>query len=95
MLADTYPEGNNKVLANTYRARKMIRLVSMKHKKFHVWGKYEHLQSYPHNGMSQYKRNVGCCADVDDKGPKSRQNKKKKTAKQIPFPKDEEEEGCL
>lgn len=58
-------------------------------------GKYEHLQSYPHNGMSRYKRNAGCHADVDDEGPKSRQNKKKKTAKQIPFPKDEEEEGCL
>ena len=58
-------------------------------------GKYEHLQSYPHNGMSRYKRNAGCRADVDDEGPKSRQNKKKKTAKQIPFPKDEEEEGYI
>ena len=35
MLADTYPEGN-KVPANTYRAKKMIRPVSMKLKKFHA-----------------------------------------------------------
>ena len=33
--ADTYPEGNN-VPANTYRAKKMIRPVSMKLKKFHA-----------------------------------------------------------
>ena len=50
MLADTYPEGN-KMSANTYRAKKMIRPVSMKLKKFHACtnhcilyrGKYENL----------------------------------------------------
>ena len=58
-------------------------------------GKYEHLQSYPHNGMSRYKRNAGCRADVDDEGPKSRQ-KKKTTTKKIPtVPEDEEEEGYV
>jgi hypothetical protein len=58
-LADTYPEGN-KVHANTYRARKMIRLVAMKLRKFHACpnhcilyrGKYENSQSYPHCGAS-------------------------------------------
>ena len=50
ILADTYQEGN-KVPANTYRAKKMIRTVSMKLKKFHTCsnhyilyrGKYENL----------------------------------------------------
>ena len=50
ILADTYPEGN-KVPANTYRAKKLIRPVVMKLKKFHAcpnhyilyWGKYENL----------------------------------------------------
>ena len=45
--------------------------------------------------MSRYKWNAGCCSDVDDEGPTSRQKKKKKTAKQIPFPEDEEEEGYM
>ena len=36
MFADTYPEGN-KVPANTYRAKRMIHLVSMKLKKFHAY----------------------------------------------------------
>ena len=102
MLADPYPEGN-KVSPNTYRAKKMIQLVSMKLKKFHACsnhcimyrGKYENLQSSPHCGASRYKRNVGGRADVDDEGPKSRQ-KKKKTTKQIPaVPEEEEEEGYV
>jgi len=103
ILVDTYPEGN-KVLANMYRAKKMILPVSMKLKKFHTCsnhyilyrGKYENLQSCTHCGASRYKRNnAGCRADVDDEGPKSRQ-KKKKTAKQIPaVPEDEEEEGYV
>jgi len=67
ILVDTYPEGN-KVLANTYRAKKMIRIVSMKLKKFHTCsnhcilyrGKYENLQSCPHCGASRYKRNASC-----------------------------------
>ena len=50
ILADTYLEGN-KVPANTYRAKKLIRPVVMKLKKFHAcpnhyilyWGKYENL----------------------------------------------------
>jgi len=36
ILADTYPEGN-KVPANTNRAKKLIRPVAMKLKKFHAW----------------------------------------------------------
>ena len=103
MLGDTYPEGN-KVPTNTYQAKRMIRPVSMKLKKFHACtnhcilyrGKYENLQSYPHCGASRYKRNAGCPADMDDEGPKARQKKKKKTSKpQIPLPVDEEEEGYM
>ena len=59
ILADTFPEGN-KVPANTYRAKKLIRLVATKLKKFHACpnhcilyqGKYETLQSCPHCGAS-------------------------------------------
>ena len=88
MLADTFPEGN-KMPANTYRAKKMIRPVSMKLKKFHACtnhcilyrGKYENLQSCLHCGTSRYKRNAGCHADVDDEGPKSRQKNKKTATK--------------
>ena len=68
---------------NTYQAKKMIRPVSMKLKKFHACtnhcilyrGKYENLQSYPHCGTSRYKRNAGYHADMDVEGPKSRQKK--------------------
>jgi hypothetical protein len=50
ILADTYLEGN-KVAANTYQAKKLIRPVAMKLKKFHTClhhcilyrGKYENL----------------------------------------------------
>ena len=102
MLADTYPEGN-KVPANTYRAKRMIRPVSMKLKKLHACSnhcilyqvKYENLQSCPHCGASRYKRNVGCRTDMDDEGPKTRQKKKKTAKPQIPFPVDEEEEGYM
>ena len=52
------------------------------------------MHSCPHYGASRYKRNAGCRADMDDEGPKSRQ-KKKKMAKQIPVPEDEEEEGYI
>ena len=102
ILADTYPEGN-KVPANSYRVKKLIRLVVMKLKKFHVCpnhcilyrGKYENLQSCPHCGASRYKRNAGCRTDADDeRGPKKNKTAKKSTAKkQIPSPEDEEEEG--
>ena len=98
MPADTYPKGN-KVPTNTYRVKRMIRPVAMKLKKFHACtnhcilyrGKYENLQSFPHYGASWYNRNAGCRANVDDEGPKTRQ--KKKMAKKIPFPENEEEEG--
>jgi aminoglycoside phosphotransferase len=77
LLANTYLDGN-KVPANTYRAKKMIRLVVMKLKKFHACpnhyipyrGEYENLQSYLHCGASRYKRNAGGRADTDDEGPK-------------------------
>jgi hypothetical protein len=101
MLADTYLNGN-KVPANTYRAKKQIRPVAMKLKKFHACpnlcilyrGKCENLQSCPHCDASRYKRNAGCRTDADDEGPKRGQ--KKKTAKeQIPSPEDEEEEGYM
>ena len=50
IFAETYPEGN-KVPANTYRAKKLIRPVAMKLKKFYAYpnhcilylGKYENL----------------------------------------------------
>jgi hypothetical protein len=82
--ADTYLEGK-KVLANTYQAKNLIRPVTMKLNKFHTCpnhcilyrGKYEILQSYPHCGVSRYKRNVDCRVDVDDK----RGLKKKRMAK--------------
>ena len=89
--------------ANTYRAKKLIRSVAMKLKKFHACpnhyilyqGKYENLQSCLHYGASRYKRNAGCRADADDeRGPKKKTMTKKSIAKkQIPSPEDEEEEG--
>ena len=102
ILTDTYPEGN-KVPANMYRAKKMIRPVSMKLKKFHACcnhcilyrGKYENLQSCPHCGASRYKRNAGCRANVDEEGPKSRQKKKKTTKQILVVPEEEEEEGYV
>ena len=102
MLPDTIPEGN-KVAANTYRANRMIRPVVMKLKIFHAstnhcilyLGQYGNLQSCPHCGTSQNKRNAGYRTDVDDEGPKRRQKKKKTTTKQTLFSKDEEEEGYM
>jgi hypothetical protein len=102
ILADTCLEGN-KVPANTYRAKKLIRSLTMKLKKFHACpnhcilyrGKYENLQSYPHCGTSRYKKNASCRADADDeRGPKkNKTDKKSTTKKQILSPEDEEEEG--
>ena len=78
---------------NTYRAKKLIRPVAMKLKKFHAYlnhcilyrGKYENLQSCPHYGASWYKRNAGCHADTDDggalRGPKKKTAKKSTTKK--------------
>jgi hypothetical protein len=102
ILADTYPEGN-KVPTNTYRAEKLIWPVVMKFKKFHVCpnhcvlyrDKYENLQSCPHCGVSRYKRNASCRADMDtERGTKKKKMAKKSTVKkQIPSLVDEEEEG--
>ena len=98
ILADTYLEGN-KVPANTYRAKKLIRPVAMKLKKLHTipnhcilyQGKYENLQSYPYCGASRYKRNASCRADADDeRGPKKKKTAKKTTTKkQILSPQDD------
>jgi hypothetical protein len=102
-LADNFPEGN-KVPPNTYRAKKMIRPVAMKVKKFHACpnhcilyrGEYETMKSCPRCGASRYKRNAGCRADVDDEGPSNRGKKQKtSTKKQNPAPEDEEEEGYM
>ena len=80
ILANTYLEGN-KVPANTYRAKKLIRPVAMKLKKFHACtnhcilyrGKYENLHSCSHCGASRYKRNASCRVDADNKrGPKKK-----------------------
>jgi hypothetical protein len=98
ILGDTYLEGN-KVPANNYRAKKLIRPVALKLKKFHACpnhcilyrGEYENLQSCPHCGASRYKKNASCRAD-DEEGP-SRGTKKKKMAKRQPPPEDDEEEG--
>ena len=98
ILADTYPECN-KVPANTYQAKKLIRPVVMKLKKFHAYpnhcilyrGKYENLQSCLHCGASRYKRNASCRADADDeRGPKKKKTAKKTTTKkQILSPQDD------
>jgi hypothetical protein len=85
LLATTYPMPNQ-VPANTYRAKKLIQLVAMKLRKFDACpshcilyrGKeYENLTSYPHCGVSRYKRNAGCHVDADDEralwsGPKKK-----------------------
>ena len=92
-LATTYPTGN-KVPANTYRAKKLIRPVAMKLRKFDACpnhcilyrGKeYENMTSCPHCGASRYKRNAGCRVDEDDDvalrgGPKRKKGAKKSSA---------------
>ena len=92
ILANTYPEGN-KVPTNTYRAKKLIQPVAMKLKKLHVYpnhcilyqGKYENLESYPHGGVSRYKRNASCHVDANNEeassGPKKKKTAKKSSAK--------------
>jgi hypothetical protein len=104
VLTDTYLEGNN-VPANTYRAKKLIQPVAMKLRKFDACPnhcilyrgeQYEKLESYPHCGASQYKRNVGCRVDANNKGalggPKKKGAKKKvEEKKQISSQQDEEE----
>jgi hypothetical protein len=98
ILGDKYLEGN-KVPANTYQAKKLIRPVALKLKKFHACpnhcilyrGEYENLQSCLHCGTSRYKKNASYRTD-DEEGP-SRGTKKKKMAKRQPPPEDDEEEG--
>ena len=95
---------DNKVPANTYRVKKLIRPVALKLKKFHACpnhcilyrGQYENLESCPHYDTSQYKWNAGCRVDANDKGASSGPKKKttkRSSAKQIPSHEDEEEEG--
>ena len=76
VLADTYPK-DNKVPANTYRAKKLIWPVAMKLRKFDACPnhcilyrgeQYEKLESCPHYGTSRYKRNVSCRVDANDDG---------------------------
>jgi hypothetical protein len=108
LLATTYPTPNN-VPANTYRAKKLIRPVAMKLRKFNACpnhyilyrGKeYENLTSCLRCSFSRYKRNAGCHVDADDDeallgGPKRKKGAKKPSnaMKQISAQQDDEEEG--
>jgi hypothetical protein len=104
ILGEMLPEGN-KVPANTYWVKKLIKPVAMKLKKFHACpnhcilyrDKYEKMQSCPHCGASRYKRIAGCHVDVDeDKGPKKKKTSRKTASKKphSPLPAEgEEEEG--
>jgi hypothetical protein len=105
VLGDTYLDGN-KVPANTYRAKKLIRPVAMKLRKFDACPnhcilyrgeQYEKLESCPHCDASRYKRNAGCRVDANDEGPVGGGPKKKKVAKkkQISAQLDEEEVGYM
>jgi hypothetical protein len=104
ILGETLPEGN-KVPANNYQAKKLVKLVAMKLKKFHACpnhcilyqDKYEKMQSYPHCGAIWYKGNADCRANMDeDRGLKKKKTVRKTASKkpQNSLPaKDEEEEG--
>jgi hypothetical protein len=104
--SDILPEGN-KVPANTYRAKKLIRPVAMKLRKFDACPnhcilyrgeQYEKLESCPHYDASRYKRNAGCRVDANDEGPAGgRPNQKKKVPKkkQILAQLNEEEVGYM
>jgi hypothetical protein len=105
VLADTYPD-DNKVPTNTYRVKKLIRLVAMKLRKFDAcpnhcilyWGEqYEKLESCSHYGTIQYNRNAGCRVDTNDEGPMGGPKKKNKVAKKKQFlaQLDEEEVGYM
>jgi hypothetical protein len=104
ILADIYPD-DNKVPANTYRAKKLILPVAMKLRKFYACPnhyilyrgeQYEKLESYPHCGTSQYKRNAGCHVDSNDEGPMGGPKKKNKVLKkQFLAQLDEEEVGYM
>jgi hypothetical protein len=90
-LATMYPTGSNMVQANTYRAKKLIRPVAMKLRKFdacpnlcilyRLGTKYETLTSYSHYGYSRYKRNAGYRVDADNDEALWGGSKKKKGAK--------------
>jgi hypothetical protein len=88
----------NNVPANTYRAKKLIRPVAMKLRKFDACpnhcilyrGKeYENLMSCPHYGFSRYKRTASYHVDANKDealrgGPKTKKGAKKASAaKQI------------
>jgi len=89
-LATTYPTAN-KVPANTYRAKKLIRPVAMKLRKFDACpnhcilyrgNEYENLTSCPHCGFSRYKKNAGCRVEAEDEGGlRGGRKKNKKGAK--------------
>jgi hypothetical protein len=101
VLAGTYPK-DNKVPANTYRAKKLMRPVAMKLRKFDACpnhcilhrGQYEKLESCPHCSTSRYKRNASCRTDANDDGalggPKKKGAKKKILSEQ-----DEQEKGYM
>ena len=76
--------------ANTYQAKKLIRPVAMKLRKFDAYPnhcilyrgeQYEKLESCPHYDTSRYKRNAGCRVDANNDGalggPKKKGAKKK------------------
>jgi hypothetical protein len=89
VLANTYPK-DNEVPTNTYRAKKLIRPVAMKLRKFDACPnhcilyrgeQYDRLESCSHYSVSRYKRNTGCCVDANNYGalggPKKKGAKKK------------------
>jgi hypothetical protein len=107
-LATTYPTGSNKVQANTYQAKKLIRPVAMKLRKFNACPnhcilyrpgtKYETLTSCSHCDYSRYKRNASYRMDADNDealwgGSKKKGAKKSAAVKRILAQQDEEEEG--
>jgi hypothetical protein len=90
VLSDILPEGN-KVPTNTYWAKKLIRLVTVKLWKFDACPnhsilyrgeQYEKLESCPHCGTSRYKISTGCRVDASDEEPMDGgSNQKKKVPK--------------
>ena len=89
VLADIYLD-DDKVPANTYQAKKLIRLVAVKLRKFDAcrnhcvlyWGlHYEKLERFPHCSASRYKRNASCRMDGNKKGAIGGLKNKKKVQK--------------
>jgi hypothetical protein len=94
VVANTYPKDNN-VSINTYGAKKLIRLVAMKLRKFDAYPnhyilyrgeQYKKLESCSQYGASRYKWNTGCRMDENDDGalggPKKKGEKKKQISSQ-------------